>query len=656
MINSNGEQFHVWQFTLGTAKSNQQQRNTLYINNCLATTCNASPCALPRLAQYLSALARLWAYSHGLLMLVWLNSNNSGLGLSLSMIDKMRSMTTVAIFGSVFLLASCATQPTVAPQTVAPAPTKQAKTRLPEGTLERLLNAEIALRRNALHQALPLFANEAHETQAVELAITAAQLADFLKDNELALSASSIWLSQQPNDEEAIHIKAQALIRGGDLVAAFEFIESHSTKADTELFVKLASGAITASKAQKAMLFAMFDQALKQQPQHVGLLLGMGLLEEERAEISALSFMEKAAEIAPHDPMIANIKAAVELEHQLYDRAIATLDRTLSYQPNHYGLLRHRASALLEVDIMQAKEAYESLYQLSNNDPKVLYPLSQISMKLEFFEDARQYLAPLSQNFEYQDYAFYSLGLIAEHRGEHFIAMKRYADVSAEPYLYPALRRYERLALALSSDVEFEQHLQSLEGQALGKQRTNLIVHRAEFLIRNHKPAQANQLIQNALNDTPDDSKLLYALFLSEQQLGNYHLAVKPLEKMLSEHPKNPTLLNALGYTLSRYLGDHDRAKVLIESAHALAPDDPAIIDSMGWIHMQFGDLNTALGYFSDAYERSENMDIAVHIGEALWLQNNHERAKQWLNRVWQHDSDNNELQETLHRLNISLP
>jgi tetratricopeptide (TPR) repeat protein len=59
---------------------------------------------------------------------------------------------------------------------------------------------------------------------------------------------------------------------------------------------------------------------------------------------------------------------------------------------------------------------------------------------------------------------------------------------------------------------------------------------------------------------------------------------------------------NALGYTLAEKTDRLDEAKILIEKALKLQPDDPFILDSLGWVYYRLGQVQEALKHLHTAY------------------------------------------------------
>ncbi len=93
------------------------------------------------------------------------------------------------------------------------------------------------------------------------------------------------------------------------------------------------------------------------------------------------------------------------------------------------------------------------------------------------------------------------------------------------------------------------------------------------------------------------------------------------------------------------------RARKLIERAHAAAPKNPAILDSLGWVYFRQGRPADALPFLKAAYADDHDGDIAAHLGEVLWQLGQQDEAQ----RIWSEasalDADNHLLKSTRHRL-----
>ena len=94
---------------------------------------------------------------------------------------------------------------------------------------------------------------------------------------------------------------------------------------------------------------------------------------------------------------------------------------------------------------------------------------------------------------------------------------------------------------------------------------------------------------------------------------------------------------------------------MLIKKALELAPGDPFITDSLGWVEFRLGNRDEALRLLRQAYASRPDTEIAAHLGEVLWAQGARDEAR----RIWregrERDAANEVLRETLARLRVEL-
>src|SRR3546814_8040296 len=81
---------------------------------------------------------------------------------------------------------------------------------------------------------------------------------------------------------------------------------------------------------------------------------------------------------------------------------------------------------------------------------------------------------------------------------------------------------------------------------------------------------------------------------------------------------------NALGYTYADQNRLLDEAEDLLERALDLDPDNPYILDSVGWYLFRVGDYEAAIEYLERSYRQLPTADVAAHLGEVLWAASNH--------------------------------
>ncbi|HED16621.1 MAG TPA: tetratricopeptide repeat protein, partial [Gammaproteobacteria bacterium] len=163
--------------------------------------------------------------------------------------------------------------------------------------------------------------------------------------------------------------------------------------------------------------------------------------------------------------------------------------------------------------------------------------------------------------------------------------------------------------------------------------------------------ADAMTVATAALEKKPKQVDLLYARSLVAEKTGDMKTAEADLRSILNIEPENAHALNALGYMLSNHTQRYQEALDYIERALKLLPDEPAVIDSIGWINYRMGNLPQAEQYLRRAYVLNKDAEIASHLAEILWAQGKKEEARALLKEAAKRDPDSPYLKEMHDRL-----
>jgi tetratricopeptide (TPR) repeat protein len=213
-----------------------------------------------------------------------------------------------------------------------------------------------------------------------------------------------------------------------------------------------------------------------------------------------------------------------------------------------------------------------------------------------------------------------------------------------------ATERVATLLLAAGQTAELGAYFDHLR-QRYPQLSERLYAIEADKLSSRNHLAEAVQLLDRGLEEFPLSTSLRYSRSMLYEQQGNLSLAEQDLRDILAREPDNSTALNALGYTLANRTDRYQEAAELISRALALSPEEPAILDSMGWIKYRLGEYDEALTYLRRAYRAFPDPEVAAHLGEVLWAAGQQEAAlvvwKQGLARSPTHSI----LLETIQRL-----
>ncbi len=166
---------------------------------------------------------------------------------------------------------------------------------------------------------------------------------------------------------------------------------------------------------------------------------------------------------------------------------------------------------------------------------------------------------------------------------------------------------------------------------ALGREkRLDLVLRLAAAERAAGAPERALAAVRDWVNANPKDRVGRHALAEAALREGDVDTAQIHYEAVLLEEPDNVAVLNNLAYLLSRKGDPHARA--LAERAQRLAPDDPAVNDTLGWILVQQGEAEAALPFLRAAQARKANdPEIRYHLAAALVALGRSEEARREL-------------------------
>ena len=179
-------------------------------------------------------------------------------------------------------------------------------------------------------------------------------------------------------------------------------------------------------------------------------------------------------------------------------------------------------------------------------------------------------------------------------------------------------------ALEVARRLESES---GLDNEAVGK----AFLLEADLLKRHDRNVDARKVYDRALDFLPDDTRLLYSRALIAAASGDIKVAEADLRKVIEQEPENAAALNALGYTLADQTDRLDEALKLVEQAYKLSPDEPSIIDSLGWVQFRLGRNEEAVANLKRAYDKFADAEVAGHYAQALWATGRRDLARKVL-------------------------
>jgi tetratricopeptide (TPR) repeat protein len=367
----------------------------------------------------------------------------------------------------------------------------------------------------------------------------------------------------------------------------------------------------------------------------------------------ALELLDQVLEIDPSLNEVLIIKARILIAQGKHEEATRLIKQVLNEYPDNNALRLQYARMLVEEqDIEGAAEQYMVLHENLPDDAEITLSLALLFIESKKLDEAIDTLKYLVETDKKVPTANYYLGRIAQNRGDDRQAISYYLGVKSGEYAYDAQLRIGILLAVIGQADEGLAKLEALaEAQTSWELRVKSYLAQGEILRAQGRFQEGVEMYSRALQQKRDDTTLLYARGLMAEKVDRIDMTEADLLEVISIEPDNADALNALGYTLADRTSRYKEAQAYIMRASELVPDDPAILDSLGWVSYRLGEMEEALKWLSKAFEKLEDPEIAAHYGEVLWYSNQKDKAREIWNRGKELNANNPVLVETLNRI-----
>lgn len=526
------------------------------------------------------------------------------------------------------------------------------KKELTPDILYKLLMAEIAGQRGNTSLSVKTYRELAKTTRDPRIARRAAEVALFSRQNEAALEAARLWVEIDPESAQARQMLA-GILAGNDKL---EEMEPHLARLLGQEGTQLSDALLRlnrlfARNTDKRAVMELIDRvtqpylatpearfARAQAAQAAGL--------SDRAVEEA----DQALKLRPDWDQAVLLKAQVQ-HNDSPSKALETLRRYLDRNPKKREVRLHYARALAgEKKYPESRAEFQRLVSDFPGNADVLMAVAVLSMQLNDTTMAEANFKKLvDTNQGDTSLARLYLGQIAEERKQYDKALEWYASVGAGEQYLPAQIRYAQVTGRQGKVDDARRQLQELAASQ-SRDRIQLLLAEGQILRDAGRTQEAYDLLEVNLSTQPNQPDLLYETALLAEKLGRIEVLETNLRKLISIKPDHAHAYNALGYSLADRNLKLEEAHGLIVKALELAPEDPFIIDSMGWVLYRKGDLQGALSHLERAFKMRQDPEIAAHLGEVLWmLGRKSEAAKTWREAAAAHP-ENEVLAEVLKK------
>lgn len=512
--------------------------------------------------------------------------------------------------------------------------------------------AEVALQKGDCRTASSEYALAAGHGTA-ELARRASQVALACHDLPAAWQAAERWRALAPQDRNAqlvygtvalmlyripqAHDALAPLLTGTDAKAerdALALIQLLSDDPDVGAGPTLAAlaPAIDAHSTPALVIGAFGALALEAYDSHDAQLRAQQLLERDAGSGGARRLL-----------------ARVRVMQGDAAGAISAAQDAMRVDPG--GSTFELADVLTGLDRLE--EARQELDRLRGTDAppaEIDRRLALIAFQSGDLTDARRRFRDLIDRGEASESALLYLGDIAARTGDQDGALTDYRQLTDTALALTALDRAAGILLDRGQRGQALDLLDSYES-AHPESAIDIALSKADLLADHGDAAAGLVFLDGALQRYPDEPRLAYERATLLERAGRTQDAVAAFDLLLRQRPGDPNLMNALGYTLADHRLQLRRAEALIRRALVSMPDNPAVLDSLGWVRLKRGDARTALPTLERAYVLSRDPEIAAHWGEALWASGQKSQARKVLADALARHPESKALKATVQRL-----
>lgn len=462
-------------------------------------------------------------------------------------------------------------------------------------------------------------------------ALVQARLAD--KQYDKALAAVDALLKQQPDNAEVHNLKGGVCAAKGDTACARAEFDKALALQPT-YFAPVANQAeldVHANQPEAAR--ARFVAFLDKQPKNFGAMVALAdLASIQGKQDEATGWLEKAVAANP-DALAATLRLGKQYLRTRQPQKALTLARNAQIanpaNPELLDLLGQSQVATKELE--GALETYSKLVNVVPQSALAQLRLAGVHTLLHKPDEASADLRRAVELAPDQPEARAAQVELAMSSGQPDAALGYARETQKRP-------RLQTLGYSLEGDIQSARKKPGLALAAYQKAYATtptpqLLVKIANALKETGKAAEADKALAQWHKSYPDEP--VVAMYMVDGRLAakDWKGAIALLQNVLKTQPGNALVLNNLAWA---YQQDKDpRALPTAEQALKLTADNPAVMDTLGWMLVEQGNTQRGLPLLQKAVTLApQASDIRYHLAVGLSKSGDKAGAKKELDKL----------------------
>ncbi len=524
--------------------------------------------------------------------------------------------------------------------------------KLDSDLLYKFLLAEIAGQRGNYQIAAQAYLEMAKTTRDPRIARRATEVALYGRYTDIAVEAAKIWLATEKDSTAARQTLASLFVNSNDLQSAKPLLQQMLAADGDNIGPALAQlYASLAKHADKNAVLALVKELTKpyRERPEAHFAVAEASLAANKYD-AALVEIREAMRLRPDWETGALFQAQL-LNRESRAKALDFLKAFLAAHPKAQEVRLGYARQLInDKKFPQARAEFQQLLDDNPQNGDIAVTVALLSVQMNDLDVAENQLKRvLEMDYKDPDAVRFHLGQVAEERKRYDEAAKWYLSVEEGEQFVLANARYAFILAKQEKLAEARAHLQNLVAQN-DAQRVQILQSEAQLMREAKEYKESFDILRKGLEVQPDQPELLYDVALAAEKIDRIDIVETNLRRLIVLKPDHAQAYNALGYTLADRTDRLAEARDYIEKALKLSPEDPFILDSMGWVEYRLGHLAQGLQYLENAFQRRPDPEIAAHLGEVMWAKGDKPGAEKIWRDALRDNPENDELQKVIKK------
>lgn len=529
-----------------------------------------------------------------------------------------------------------------------------------------LLTAEIASQRGDTYSATLAYTEAAKQLQNPDLAKRAVEIALGEGQLEMALKAAQTWEQLAPQDKQASRSVMLLQLGSNRVNEALPALRNYLEEVKQAEAANPGLSSATTEKVALEMLMRIPDKAKAYQtgielfgnnPQDTdaqALLAQIANASEQFAQ--AVVHMDHVIAQRPQERFYVLQSQFMEKRDGNADAAMQSINTQANLHPNWFGARLYLARNHTQLQQWeQARQRFEEMIELQPDNIPLRSSLGFVFTQLKDYKQAEAqfqiYLsntAPVDRQNEVLIHA--TLSDMALEQGNYAAAIQWLEKAPNARYDLDIQLKKSALLQKQSKLPAAKKVLDSFNAKN-EDEAVRLSLAKAQLAEARKAPKEAALELEAALKKHPDQADLLYERAMVAERQKELDVVEKYLTRLIELRPDNAHGYNALGYTWADHNMRLPEALALIQKAVELAPNDPFILDSLGWVQYRLGELDNAEVTLKKAYALRPDEEIGRHLVEVLMTAGKKSEAQTFLQTLIQRYPQSEAVQRLVNQL-----